>query len=90
MPSLKGAAITRPLTVALLLMGTPLSMGTRRLEAEGCLGWDVPRLEQREAARRGSCLLEGIRSSSECRAGITHSPACQAVLMWRIEGKRGA
>lgn len=48
------------------------------------------RLERRETAGKGSCLLEGIRRSSERGAGITGSPACRVVLMWRIEGRRGA
>lgn len=34
---------------------------------------------------KGSCLLEGIRCSSECGEGITGSPTCQAVLIGRTE-----
>lgn len=70
MPSLKGVAITTLLMVALPLTGTPLSAGTRWLEADGCLGRDVPRLEQREAARKGSCLLKGLEAALSAEQGL--------------------
>lgn len=50
----------------------------------------MPRLELGETTRKDSCLLEGIRRSSESGAGITGSPAWQVVLLWMTEGIGGA
>lgn len=71
---------------ALNHQGMSLSRRERGATGRGLFRRGVLSLGQGEQNRKGSCLLEGIRCSSECGAGITGSPACQAMLVGRTAG----
>lgn len=71
---------------ALSHQGTPLSHREEAATGRGLFRGGCLSLGQGEQNRKGSCLLEGIRCSLECGAGITGSPACQAMLIGRTEG----
>lgn len=73
---------------ALNHQGTSPSHREGAATGRGLFRRGVLRLGQGEKTRKGSCLLEGIRCSSECRAGITGSPACQAMLIGKTEGEK--
>lgn len=73
---------------ALNNQGTSLSHRKEADTGRGLFRRGVLRLGQGEQNRKGSCMLQGIRWSSESRAGITGSPACQAMFIGRTEGDK--
>lgn len=73
---------------ALNHQGTSPSHREGAATGRGLFQRGVLRLGQGGKTRKGSCLLEGIRCSSECRAGITGSPACQTMLIGKTEGEK--